>query len=98
MKPSPQESYSTAPPSLLSFSPRPSTLTLYPIAPPPRSPFPDPTPHTNSQNSYSSGVKEGKWVEDLVGMDLARNPPNHPTLYTTEQREKMIHPRDMENR
>ncbi|GMH52404.1 hypothetical protein TL16_g01222 [Triparma laevis f. inornata] len=50
------------------------------------------------KNAYSSGVKEGKWVEDLVGMDLAQNPPNHPTLYTTEQREKIIPPADMENR
>ena len=36
-------------------------------------------------------------MEDLIGMDLARNPPNHETLYTTEQREKMIPPSEMEN-
>ena len=30
-------------------------------------------------------------------MDLARNPPNRETLYTTEQREKMIPPSEMPN-
>jgi len=47
------------------------------------------------KNTYSSKVKNGKWVEDLIGMDLAKNPPNHGTLYTTETREKIIHPDDM---
>jgi hypothetical protein len=28
-------------------------------------------------------------------MDLAMNPPNNPTLYTTETREKIIPPADM---
>jgi len=50
------------------------------------------------KNAYNFKVKNGKWVEDLIGMDLAKNPPNHPTLYTTEQREKMIPPSDMIDR
>ena len=47
------------------------------------------------KNSYSSSVKNGKWVEDLIGLDLARNPPRHPTTYTTETRDKIIDPADM---
>ncbi len=49
------------------------------------------------KNQYSSAVKNGKWVEDLIGMDLARNPPKPQTPYTTETREKMIDPKDMPN-
>ena len=50
---------------------------------------------TGHKNTYNSKVKNGKWVEDMIGMDLAKNPPNHPTLYTTETREKIIPPADM---
>ena len=39
------------------------------------------------KNTYNSRVKNGKWVEDLIGMDLARNPRPNTTVYTTEQRE-----------
>ncbi|GMH53280.1 hypothetical protein TrRE_jg8132 [Triparma retinervis] len=50
------------------------------------------------KNAYNFKVKNGKWVEDLIGMDLAKNPPNNPTLYTTEQREKLIPPSEMVDR
>ena len=31
----------------------------------------------------------------MIGQDLARNPPHHPTVYTTDVREKLIDPKDM---
>ena len=75
-----------------------------PPPPPPLTPFTPPTlprhfaHYKYYQNAYNFKVKNGKWVEDLIGMDLAKNPPNHPTLYTTEQREKLIPPSEMIDR
>lgn len=49
------------------------------------------------KNHYNSAVKVENWVEDSFGADLARNPSNNPTVYTTDTREKIIDPKDMVN-
>ena len=51
------------------------------------------------KNSYSSGVKNA-WVEDFIGMELANNQSRttkNQMTYTTETREKIIHPNLMKD-
>jgi hypothetical protein len=47
------------------------------------------------KNTYNSKVKNGHWVEDMIGKDLAGMQRTNQTEYTTETREKIIDPRDM---
>ena len=39
-----------------------------------------------AKNSYSSGVRVGKWVEDTIGAELAKKPPMFSVEYKSEAR------------
>lgn len=49
------------------------------------------------RNSYNSGVRNGNWVEDLIGNELANVPARGQGLvnYTSENHQSFIHPTQM---
>ena len=47
------------------------------------------------KNAYNAGVKDGNWVEDKVGQDLAANRPRPKQTTISEQKSNYIHPADM---
>lgn len=44
------------------------------------------------KNSYNAGVKDGNWVEDKIGQDLAANRPRPKQTITSELRSSYIDP------